>query len=272
MHPEWSGDFSYLYFRQLLHTARCHFTAHLLSAAPEVLYAIGSPILFLRHDVKLSLHKALRVAEIEHEYGLKATYMVRPDSPLYSLEERQLRLVLWEILQLGHEVGLLFEMTTEHLRGKADFMSIDAQIRAARERLEQLINHQVRAVAFQRFVPEMYVNSNNSPTIFAGGLVNADSSELQHWCLCDAAGCWNADDPLTLFAEPKHRILQLVTHPIWWNEEHLPASERLEEFFACETREISARAAAAFDINLAKTIPAVRRKGLVALVSGGVKA
>src|SRR5579859_5237389 len=94
MHPGWSADFRYTYFRQLLHTVRSRFTAHVLGDATEVLPNNGPPILFLRHDIKISLHKALRMAEIESEYGLPASYMVRVDSPLYSLNERQARIQL----------------------------------------------------------------------------------------------------------------------------------------------------------------------------------
>src|SRR6266702_4584955 len=105
MHPE--GDFSYPYYRQLIHAARCHFTTQLLSAAPEVLFTVGAPALFIRHEVVVSPRKALGMAEIEHENGMCTTYFVKPDAPLYSLEERATRLLLWEILQFGHEIGLL---------------------------------------------------------------------------------------------------------------------------------------------------------------------
>src|SRR5258708_20881922 len=96
MHPGWSGDFSYSYFRQLMKTAKNHFLTHHLSSAPDILQRDGSPRLFLRHDLKISLSKALQLAEIEHEYGVHATFMVRANSPLYSLNQRNSPIQLLE--------------------------------------------------------------------------------------------------------------------------------------------------------------------------------
>lgn len=263
MHPGWSADFRYTYFRQLLHVARSHFRAHVLSNAAEMPPHHGPPVLFLRHDVKVSLSKALRLAEIENEYGLPASYMVRVDSPLYSLDERQTRIRLLEIVQMGHEVGLHFDMAHETRQNSSYLRLIETEIHAACQRLEQIICRPVRSLSLQRPIPLLF----NGPLLL-NGLVNADAGELRQWCISDSSGSYRRGDPIAQITEPSRPLLQMILHPIWWGEKHGLASQRLQEFFDVATRAKSAREAALFDIYLAQMIPTVRRRTLQALLSG----
>lgn len=267
MHPGWSAYFNYAYFRQLLHTARCHFTTHRLSEAPYVLYRGGPPILFLRHDIKVSLSKALPMAEIEHEYGLRTTFMVRADSPLYSLDERNSRVQLLELVQMGHEVGLHFDPVHDERQNLSFLGIIETQMRAACERVEQIICRPIRSISFQRSVPQMFGRQ-----LQVDGRINADARELRNWCISDAGGDWQDGEPLSRITQPAGPVLQLILHPIWWGDKPLPAPQRLQEFFESATCAKPAREAGIFDIELAKTIPTVRRQGIYALMSGGREA
>ncbi|MFB6202702.1 MAG: hypothetical protein ABEI98_11925 [Halorhabdus sp.] len=67
---------------------------------------VESGTVLLRHDVDLSLQKALTTARIEAERGVSATYCVLLTSPLYNPFERSNRERLHAIEALGHEVGL----------------------------------------------------------------------------------------------------------------------------------------------------------------------
>src|SRR5258707_13236021 len=189
MHPGWSADFRFSYFRQLLHSVRSRFIARVLSDAPEVLPNNGTPILFLRHDVKISLSKALRMAEIESEYGLPASYMVRADSPLYSLDDRQTRIQLLEIAQMGHEVGLHFDLARETRQSSSYLRLIETEVRSACERVEQIICRPVRSLSFQRSIPLLF-----GGPLLLNGRVNADASELRTWYLSDSGGQFRNGD------------------------------------------------------------------------------
>jgi hypothetical protein len=263
MHPGWSADFRYSYFRQLLYSVRSRFIAHVLSDTMEVLPNNGTPILFLRHDVKISLSKALRMAEIESEYGLPASYMVRVDSPLYSLDERQARIQLLEIVQMGHEVGLHFDLAHETRQGPSYLRLVEAEIHAACEHIEQIICRPVRSLSFHRSMPLLFDGS-----LLLNGRINADSHELREWCLSDSGGRCHEGEPIAQITSHSGPVLQMILHPIWWGERHIHAPQRLQEFFDFATREKSAREAGIFDIHLAKTIPTVRRQLLHALMNG----
>lgn len=267
MHPGHSTDLSYAYFRQVLNALKLSFTAHLLGNAPKALQNSVSPILFLRHDVRVSLKRAIQMAEIEQTHDLSATYFVRADSPLYSLNERHTRLHILELVQLGHEVGLLFDLSNTSPQDQSFAIMIERQLRPACTRLEQIMCRPVRALALYRPLPQLF----NGP-LLVDGRVNADSRKLRQWMLMDAGGTWRHGNLLSRIAHANDPVLQLLLHPLWWGHTHLPASERLQEFFEQATHDASAREAALFDIHLAKAIPTARRQGLCTLIREGSRA
>ncbi len=62
--------------------------------------------LFMRHDVDLSLKAALAMAELEHELGVRATYLLMTASGFYNLDAYTGREAIRGLRELGHRVGL----------------------------------------------------------------------------------------------------------------------------------------------------------------------
>lgn len=85
----------------------------LLAAARDAGYrprgfAGGDPVagdLLLRHDVDMSLEAAVRMAELEHEEGVVATYFLMTESVFYNLSSKVGRWALGRLRELGHHVG-----------------------------------------------------------------------------------------------------------------------------------------------------------------------
>ena len=101
----WGADFSYSYLKKLLEVIRSDFQPQLLGNAVRPGRPTDKRPAFLRHDVDVDLGKALRMAEIEHEHGVPATYMIMNASLMYSLRDGSVRRALRELQSLGHEVG-----------------------------------------------------------------------------------------------------------------------------------------------------------------------
>lgn len=59
--------------------------------------------IIMRHDIDRTPYRALEIAEIEHKYGISATYYFRFMKGVY------IREVIDEILALGHEIGFHYE-------------------------------------------------------------------------------------------------------------------------------------------------------------------
>jgi hypothetical protein len=62
--------------------------------------------LLLRHDVDLSLDAALRMAELESEHGVAATYFLMTESVFYNLASPEGVAATARLRDLGHRVGL----------------------------------------------------------------------------------------------------------------------------------------------------------------------
>jgi hypothetical protein len=68
------------------------------------LLALGREGVFWRHDVDFDPRSALRMAEIEADMGISATFYVMPRGPYnpFSLENRR---IVRRIVELGHRLG-----------------------------------------------------------------------------------------------------------------------------------------------------------------------
>jgi hypothetical protein len=62
--------------------------------------------LFLRHDVDLTLEAALRMAELEAERGVTATYFLMTESVFYNLASSEGVEAIARLRELGHRIGL----------------------------------------------------------------------------------------------------------------------------------------------------------------------
>jgi len=256
MNSGWSSDFSYGYFRLILEVIKSNFELHLLSQAPRIPDTIRQPKLILRHDVDVSLKRALKMAEIENEFGVNATYMVITNSPLYCLDDKTSRDMFQQLITLGHEVGLHFDLDDDERNSNCEISVIETKIYSACKQLEKIINLPVRSISFHRPMQAFL----QGPLVVCER-INAYSQKLMVRYLSDSKGCWRIGEPLLKLSRPDNSLIQLLIHPIWWSDEHLSPEDRLQEFFDTETQGQSPQYVKAFDIALANTIPAVRRGG-----------
>lgn len=258
MGDRWAQDFSYNYFRKILEAAKNSFELHLLSETADFLKKeLKKPILVFRHDVDVSPKKSLVMAEIEHQMGIRATYMVMVNSPLYSLKNKTTYKMLKKFLDMNHEIGIHFDITDDERSGYLNLTKIEKRIISACKQVEDLIKRPVLAVSFHR-----PIKSFIGGPLLVGGRINAYAKELMEWYLSDGRGYWREGEPLPKLVKPKKALLQLLVHPIWWGEKHMSAPDRLQEFFEEETKGKKSKEADRFSTALAKTIVMVQRKGL----------
>src|SRR6266513_2864721 len=69
----------------------------------------GESFVLWRHDVDFSMHAAARLAEIEHDEGVQATYFVHLHNEFYNLLESTTWARLKRIIAQGHSIGLHFD-------------------------------------------------------------------------------------------------------------------------------------------------------------------
>ena len=89
--------------------------------ADEITNNINNSWIVIKHDVETDVSKALKLAQIEHKYNIKATYYIQA-----SLVEENYQL-LQQISSLGHEVSYHYDVLDEFdgdmIKAKKSFIS-----------------------------------------------------------------------------------------------------------------------------------------------------
>lgn len=180
------------------------------------------PHVLWRHDVDLSVHRALRLAEIEAEQGARATYFFLLGSSFYNLFERPVRALARRIIGLGHDLGVHLELPA----GAATAEAIAPGLRRDREVLEQLLEAPARAFSFHN--PGFGNNALSVTDDQVDGLVNAYGERLRarYAYVSDSNGYWRFQSLTQALAEGEPR-LQVLTHPGWWQAEQLEPRARI---------------------------------------------
>jgi peptidoglycan/xylan/chitin deacetylase (PgdA/CDA1 family) len=222
-------DFTYSVYRELL-------TALKEGGRPVVPFRdvpVEGPWAILRHDVDFSLEQAVRIAEVDADCGVRATFFIMYSSRYYSPFSPEHQEILGRILDLGHEIGLHFDATdfdampTEEARG---------HLRAEAELLGRRLGTSVSAVAqhkpgnrFRHLAPDGFADAYSSRFFAEIGYIS------------DSRGRFREPDPLGFVRS--HPRLQLLIHAEWWSQDGLTRREALERV----VEEIQSRTRRAMD-------------------------
>jgi hypothetical protein len=257
----WAGDFTYAFLRELLAIAGARGDVRLLAEG------VDAPGLVVRHDIDLSLARAVAVGEVEAQAGVRATFLVMVDSPLYDLDDAGSRAALAQLRDQGHDVGLHMDLGPRGERPDLVIEDVLPEVDACRERLGAVLGDEVRSISFHR--PADPLVAALGPVAEVGGMVNAYAAPLMRCYLADSAGAWRHGDPRPVLREPPCETVQLLIHPFWWGDEHLSAGDRLEAFYRQRTDGLAPFDALAFDRTLATVVRRSRRTGLLGRVTTG---
>ena len=181
-----------------------------------------------RHDLDFSVHRALALARIEADAGVRATYFLNLHSAYYNALEGEVAARVREILSLGHELGLHFDPDFETSRSPRDALT------AERTLLEDVFGVPVRTFSLHNPVVAGWSADDDE----VAGMVNAYGAGLrERFTYCsDSHGVWRHRRLHDVLEEAAEERLHVLTHPEWWVPEPLPPRERV-------TRAIEGRAA-----------------------------
>ena len=157
-------------------------------------------VLFLRHDVDLSLDGALAVAEIEAEEGAWSTWFLMTRSVFYNLASPEGERAISRLRSLGHRVA-------HH----AVWPNVDLDAR-----FDPVVAWHNPDPEYMRKPIEGAVNAMEAP-FFDPGHYRSDSN--QHW----RSGC-----PHEALGRGEFEWLQLLTHPEIWAFEGATMRESME--------------------------------------------
>ena len=143
---------------------------------------------FLRHDVDLSLDAALRLAALEAEHDVPATYFLMTESVFYNLASPEGGAALSRLRELGHRIGFHAVYPNAQLDDRFD--SVLAWHNPDPEYMTAPVEGVRNVMAPPYFTSETYRSDSN-----------------QHW----RSGC--PHEQLVIGAFP---WLHLLTHPEIW--------------------------------------------------------
>lgn len=219
-HAQEYADFTEDAYRELLRLAKANYSFCRFSEAGQ-----GRSILW-RHDLDASMNRALRLAQIEREEGVVATYFLFPRCLYYNLLNPLTHALVCQILALGHDIALHFDPTHYGPDLARDGGLVEA-IAAERDLLQREFGALPTAVSFHLYgvLKEPMPEDDR-----LAGLVNAYSRRLKdtYGYVSDSNGVWLYRRLHDVLSEAREERLQVLTHPEWWSPEVLPPRARLQ--------------------------------------------
>lgn len=227
MQPDYSG-FTDDAYRALLESAQKAYRFEPFGSATESRHVLW------RHDVDVSIHRALAMARVEAGMGVIATYFLLLHSPFYNLLETGVRRTACDLAALGHRIGLHFEGAYYEDHALED---LPERIVAEQLFLEDLIGTRVEAFSFHNPVVDGTLALDHDRI---GGMVNVYGRQLRarYRYISDSNGFWRHDSLPEVLRDAREPRLHVLIHPEWWTPEALSPRQRI-------TRAIEGRATSA---------------------------
>ena len=211
-------DFTETRYREILRITREHYSFERFGTPADL------PHVLWRHDVDMSVHRARRLAQIEADEGVTSTYFFLLQSEYYNLFEPTVHKLAREITDLGHAVGLHFDLAIDH--ADADSDALVSRLAFERKILESLLNTEIDVFSFHN--PD-FSNALQLGQTRIGGLINAYGSDLRerYSYVSDSNGYWRFRNLREVVTERKMPKLHVLTHPTWWTPDVLSPRQRV---------------------------------------------
>jgi len=178
--------------------------------------------ILLRHDVDLSIDRALAMAERERELGVRSTYCVLLSAPVYDLTRPQNVRALRRIAKLGHDIALHFDSHTYWAADDdPDPESVAAKVTDELAVLGRLVGAEPSTASFH--IPPSWVldrafesfTNTYAPPFFSAIDYCSDSDQK-----------WATAEP---FPDGLPEAFQLLVHPGLWHDSHRPMADIVDE-------------------------------------------
>ena len=212
-------DFTTRAYVRLLDAAAARFR---FVSYEEAATATGNGLCIWRHDVDISPQRAVVLARLEAERGIRATYFVQVGAEFYNAFERDCRRCFREISTLGHWVGLHFDAGAWP-GSDSVLMGIQREVNALRNLLSIPVDtvslHNPATYDMDRFLTERLA-----------GLYNGSASCYRDgWEYCsDSNGLWRFRPLLEVIEDPSTLRLHALTHAEWWQDQAMAPRQRIQ--------------------------------------------
>ena len=180
----------------------------------------------IRHDCDFSPERALAMAKIEANLGIRTTYTVLLTGEFYSPFEQKTKTLFREILDLGHDLGLHFDAAWHEIESEKELKKKILWEKQVLTNLLGIKKNQIQMFSFHNTTP-FSMSCQNS---HYGGLRNAYAGVLQKKVeyTSDSNGFWIHRSWAKLLAQ-NHPRIQVLLHPDWWTDQERHPGEKICE-------------------------------------------
>ena len=213
------ADFTLAHWREILRIGRQHYPTRMFTD-----FEGQDTFVLWRHDVDFSPQRALRMAEVEAEEGVHATYFVHLHNAFYNALERPVVDVFKKTLDRGHHLGLHFDCG---FYGFRDLPALEDALRAENALLARIFGTGVTAFSLHNpdpFFLQLF------RAVRCGDLVNtyADYFRTEVGYSSDSNGYWRHEPMEDVILSGRNKRLQLLTHPAWWQDTVMSPRKRIQ--------------------------------------------
>lgn len=183
----------------------------------------------LRHDVDVSLEKALDFAYFEAEIGVQSTYYILLSSNLYNIMSKKSMECIKKIYELGHSIGLHFDETKYQKKvcvgGVYNPSTIKNYIIKEKNIMESVFE-EIPIESVSMHIPSQDTLKAN--LTFESGFINSYSEEYFkcYKYVSDSEMRWREDVDY-IVRSGKYKKLHILTHPIWYDYDNLNKQEKV---------------------------------------------
>lgn len=176
-----------------------------------------------RHDLDVSVHRALKLAQIESEEEVFSTFFILLSSTFYNALEKEILEIILKIKSLGHRLGLHFDQKYCEFKNQDEF---ERCISSKKKFLEDITECSLDAISFHN--PDFDSDLNIRKDTYSD-MVNTYSPKIfnEYKYVSDSNGYWRYDRLEEVFEEPKYKKIQVLTHPEWWVKEPISPRNRM---------------------------------------------
>lgn len=176
-----------------------------------------------RHDIDMSPHRALKMAEIESVADVSSYYFVMLGSRFYNPCEPAVTALIKKISSLGHKIGLHFDASAYG----GSLSLLEAALRSESNLLSGLIGKSINCFSIHNPTAQSGAALSNH---MHADLVNASSPNLvKGFSYCsDSNGVWRHRRLMDLVNDLSIKRLYALTHPEWWTAKPLHPRERVQ--------------------------------------------
>lgn len=182
-----------------------------------------------RHDIDFSPQRGLSLAKIENQEGIKSTFFIWLHSDFYNPLELEVKQAILDIQNLGHEIGLHFDVGF-YEDGIKSIDELNHWLRFEKEILERFLGFPINAFSFHNPI----INSNFScDDEKVEGMINAYSDYLKkNYTYCSDSFCyWRYQRLSEVILDPEVKNLHVLTHPECWSKNVASPYQRILRTF-----------------------------------------